>query len=174
MKGQLSLLVGGLRGQSVELFGRSETFVSGPDYQLFLLDHVHEFDPNECVFSCLERFEPQHGTGDPLDSPMVLLNGLMTNDKFCMIRQSQIKLRWSRKPYRCRPRQSTYALDETSHQGAYHETPVVDKSSGAHHGRRGTTMGPSLPNAPTMEPRGRLRSHTRPLLSTPAALGGDL
>ena len=40
MKGQLSLLVEGLRGQSVELFGRSEAFVSGPDYQLFLLDHV--------------------------------------------------------------------------------------------------------------------------------------
>ena len=58
MKGQLSLLVEGLRGQSVELFGRSEAFVSGPDYQLFLLDHVHEFDPNECVLRCLERFEP--------------------------------------------------------------------------------------------------------------------
>ena len=36
MKGQLSLLVGGLRGQSVELFGRSAAFVAGLDYQLFL------------------------------------------------------------------------------------------------------------------------------------------
>ena len=58
MKGQLSLLVGELRGQSVELFGRSAAFVSAPDYQLSLLDHVHEFDPNECVLGCLERFEP--------------------------------------------------------------------------------------------------------------------
>jgi hypothetical protein len=74
MQGQLSLLVGGLRGRSVELFGRSEAFVSGPDYQLFLLDHVHEFDPNECVLGCLERFEPQHGPGDPLDSPMILVH----------------------------------------------------------------------------------------------------
>jgi len=49
MRGQLALLVGGLRGQSVELFGRSEAFVSGPDYPLLLLDHVHEFDPDECV-----------------------------------------------------------------------------------------------------------------------------
>jgi hypothetical protein len=57
MRGQLSLSVGGLRGQSVELFGRSEAFVSGPDQQLFLLDHVHELDPNECVLGCLERFE---------------------------------------------------------------------------------------------------------------------
>ena len=58
MRGQLSLSVGGLRGQSVELFGRSEAFVSGPDQQLFLLDHVHELDPNEGVLGCLERFEP--------------------------------------------------------------------------------------------------------------------
>ena len=58
MKGQLSLWVEGLRGQSVELFGRSEAFVSGPDSQLFLLDHVHEFDPSECVLGCFERFEP--------------------------------------------------------------------------------------------------------------------
>ena len=56
MREQLSLSVGGLRGQSVELFGRSEAFVSGPDQQLFLLDHVHELDPNECVLGCLERF----------------------------------------------------------------------------------------------------------------------
>ena len=105
---------------------------------------------------------------------MILLNGLITNDKFCMIRQSQIKLRWSRKPYRFRPRQSAYALDETAHQGAYHETPVADTSSVAHHGRRGTTMGPHLSNAPTMEPSSRLRSQTRPLLNAPAALGGAL
>ena len=58
MKGRLPLSEGGLGGHSVELFGRSEAFVSGPDYQLFLLDHVHEFDPNECVLRCLERFEP--------------------------------------------------------------------------------------------------------------------
>ena len=77
MKGQLSRLVGGLRGQGVEQFGRSEAFVSGPDSQLFLLDHVHEFDPNEGVLGCLERFEPSHGTGDPLDPSMILLDNII-------------------------------------------------------------------------------------------------
>ncbi len=47
MKGQLSLSVWGLGGQGVELFSRSEALVSGLDYQLFFLDHVHEFDANE-------------------------------------------------------------------------------------------------------------------------------
>ena len=40
MKGQLSLLVEGLRGQSVELFGRSEAFVSCLYHQLPFLDQV--------------------------------------------------------------------------------------------------------------------------------------
>ena len=47
MKGQLSLSAGGLSGQGVEQFGRSEALVSGLDHQLFLLDHVHEFDTDQ-------------------------------------------------------------------------------------------------------------------------------
>ena len=58
MKGQLSLLVEGLRGQSVELFGRSEALCSGLNYNLSFLDHVHEFDADQGVLGCLERFEP--------------------------------------------------------------------------------------------------------------------
>ena len=44
MKGQLPLSVGGLRGQGIELFGRSAALVSSLNYHLFLLDHVHEFN----------------------------------------------------------------------------------------------------------------------------------
>jgi hypothetical protein len=58
MQGQLSLSVRELRGQSVDLFGRSAAFVSGLDYQLFLLAHMHALDPNEGVLDCLARFEP--------------------------------------------------------------------------------------------------------------------
>ena len=46
MKGQLPWSVEGLRGQGIELFSRSEALVSGLDYQLLFLDHVHEFDSN--------------------------------------------------------------------------------------------------------------------------------
>ena len=58
MQGQLPLSGWGLSSQGVEQFGRSEAFVSGPDQQLFLLDHVYELDPNKGVLSCFERFEP--------------------------------------------------------------------------------------------------------------------
>ena len=47
MKGQLRLSMGGLDGQGVEQFGRSEAFVSGLDHQLSFLDHVHEFDTDQ-------------------------------------------------------------------------------------------------------------------------------
>jgi hypothetical protein len=43
MKGQWPLSKWGLRCQGVEQFGRSEAFVSGLDYHLSFLDHVHEF-----------------------------------------------------------------------------------------------------------------------------------
>ena len=58
VEGQLPLSVEGLNGQGVEQFGRSEPLVSGLEYHLFFLDHVHEFDSNQGVLGCLKRFEP--------------------------------------------------------------------------------------------------------------------
>ena len=46
MKGQLPPSVGGLGGQRVELFGRSEALFPSLNHHLFFPDHVHEFDPN--------------------------------------------------------------------------------------------------------------------------------
>ena len=47
VKEQLPLSVGRLGGQGVEQFGRSEPLVSGLEYHLFFLDHVHEFYPHQ-------------------------------------------------------------------------------------------------------------------------------
>ena len=44
MKGQLPPSAGQLRGQGIELCGRSEVLVSGLDHQLSFLEHVHEFN----------------------------------------------------------------------------------------------------------------------------------
>src|SRR4030095_11650240 len=89
-----------------------------------------------------------------------LINGLITNDKFCMIRQSQVRLRWSRQSYRFRPRKSPYAPDETSHQGAYYETAVANTSTVSGVGRRGTTVGSGLPASPALEPTDRAECHS--------------
>src|SRR2546423_1087076 len=44
--GQLPLSVRRLRGERVELFGRSEALFPSLNHHLFFLDHVHKFDPN--------------------------------------------------------------------------------------------------------------------------------
>ena len=44
--GQLPLSVRRLRGERVELFGRSEALFPRLNHHLFFSDHVHEFDPN--------------------------------------------------------------------------------------------------------------------------------
>ena len=54
MKGQLPWSVEGLRGQGIELFSRSEALVSGLDYQLLFLDHVHEFNTDERPLCCIK------------------------------------------------------------------------------------------------------------------------
>ena len=54
VKGPLPLSVGRLGGQGVEQFGRSEPLVSGLEYPLLFLDHVHEFDSNQGVLGCLK------------------------------------------------------------------------------------------------------------------------
>ena len=47
------------------------------NHQLPFLEHAHEFDPDECVVSCVERFEPRHGSNDTFDGPMILLDDLV-------------------------------------------------------------------------------------------------
>ena len=71
MQEQLPLSVWGLRGQGVESFGRSEALFSGLHNQLSFLEHVHEFDPNQSVLGCVERFKPQHWPGHALYGSMV-------------------------------------------------------------------------------------------------------
>jgi hypothetical protein len=70
-----------------------------------------------------------------------LLNGMITNDKFCMIRQGQVKLRWSRRPYRFRPRKSDYAPDDIRHEERSHETPLADTAAIPAVSRRGMMVG---------------------------------
>src|SRR5262245_36315948 len=109
-----------------------------------------------------------------IDRKEHLINGLVTNDKFCMSRQSQIKLRWSREPSRSRPRKSAYAPAEISQQGGYHETPLADTASVSGDGRRHATVGPRLSTAPAMEPAEPADRHAQPVHCSSLTIGGDV
>jgi hypothetical protein len=77
MKGQLSLSVRGLRGQSIEQFGRSEVLFSCLYDQLFFLNHVHEFDPDQGILGGVERFKPQHRLCHTLYFSMILFHHII-------------------------------------------------------------------------------------------------
>ena len=168
IKGQWPLSVEGLRSQGIELFGRSEALCSGLNYNLSFLDHVHEFDADQGVLGCLERFESQHRPGHPLHSSMILFNGMITNDKFCMIRQGRVQLRWSRRPYRFRPRKSDYAPDEIRQEESSHETPLADTAAVPADGGRGAAVGSglSIPRGLDHAPQAARRFHTRTTAQT--------
>jgi hypothetical protein len=107
-----------------------------------------------------------------IDGQKDFINGLVTNDKFCLSRQSQIKLYWSRKPYRSRPRKSAYAPAETSQQGGYHETPLADTASVSGDSRRYATVGPRLSTSLAMEPSEPADRHSQPV-NFSFTIGGD-
>src|SRR5215471_21635862 len=119
------------------------------------------------ISSCFERFEPQHGPGHPLYTSMILLNGMITNDKFCMIRQGRVKLRWSRRPYRFRPRKPDYAPHDRLHEEHSHETPLADTAPIPADGGRSTTVGPGLPISSGVDGAPRTPRRFRPRTLTP-------
>jgi hypothetical protein len=43
-------------------------------------------------------FEPTHRAISLLDAAMILLNGLITHDKFCLSRISPSRVHWARRP----------------------------------------------------------------------------
>jgi hypothetical protein len=77
MKGEWPLSVWGLRGEGVEVFGHREALVSGIHHQLPFLEHVHELDAGQRCLCGVKRFEPQHGTGDPLHRSMIVFDDMI-------------------------------------------------------------------------------------------------
>jgi hypothetical protein len=90
-----------------------------------------------------------------------------------MTRHSQTKLRWSHKPYRFRSRKTPYAPNETSHQGAYYETPLANPSSVSADGRRSTAVGSSLSVSDPMEPANRVDHLYQSAHLASSITGGD-
>jgi hypothetical protein len=109
-----------------------------------------------------------------IDGQEDFINALVTNDKFCMSRQSQMTLHWSRKPYRSRPLKSAYAPAEMSQQGGYHETPLADMASVSGDSRRHASVGPRLSTSPAMEPAEPADRHSQPVSFFALTIGGDV
>jgi hypothetical protein len=78
-------------------------------------------------------------------------NGLITNDKFCMIRTGKLKLNHWRLPLRRRkvvPGKKVYSAQQITECGGDHETPVDDSPRGERVPGWAEALGSSLPADP--------------------------
>src|SRR5215831_6654792 len=132
---------------------------------------MHQLDADQCALGCLKRFEPQPRTRDSLHGSMILLNGMMTHDKFCLIRHCQVQLRWSRQPYRFRPRTPDDRLDETSHREGSHDTPLAETPAMPANGGRRAAMGSGVPLLAALDNTDRAVRRARPIAHRTG--GGD-
>ena len=144
----------------------SEDIPLGESTELTFAKHVHGFIALNGPLGRGKRPKPRPRVHAVFHKPMVLLNGMVINDKLCLIRHCQVQLRWSRQPYRFRPRKPDYLLDETSHREGSHETPLADTAAIPANDRRGTAMGSGVPVPAALGTtdravrRARLISHT--------------
>src|SRR5258706_14074488 len=80
-----------------------------------------------------------------------VLNGLFTNDKFCLTRRGHLRLTWWRFPLRGRgkaARCDMAAPVEEAQRGGSDETAMARPPAAAAPPRRAAPVGPSLPAAP--------------------------
>src|SRR5262249_46398134 len=137
-----------LRNQSIELLCWRLGHGAG-GFQLSLANRVHDFNPCNRTAGRPKRFESHHRPHLAFHRPVILLNGLITNDKFCFARTSQVKLRWAHRPRRDSP-QALMAkreyLPKTLHlAGGTSEAQVANPASLSDSHRRSAALGPSLP-----------------------------
>jgi hypothetical protein len=137
---------------------------------LAFADHVHRFDFLNRSPGRVKGSEPLTRSDPPLDGSVVLLNGLITNDKFCFIRVSRLKLEWKRRRRGIPVHNAdlpNYLREEVTLSGGDHEARMASSPSVQPHGGCGATMGSGLSTSPDMDSveRAGFRSRAAALLS---------
>ena len=125
----------------------------------------------------LRRTETEARRDPFLDEPMVLFNGLITNDKFCLIRVSQQKLRYLRRPraLTCQAAGSyEYPRDEGQQRGGTNEATVANPSSVSTDHGCGAAVGSGLPTSPGMDPTERPGFCSTAFVSPSGRSGGEI
>ena len=84
---------------------------------------------------------------------MILLNGLITNDKFCLVRRSRQKLRYARRPRvsACVGDGGCEYLRDERHRGGANEAAVETSASVSTDHGCGAAVGSGLPTSSGLE-----------------------
>jgi hypothetical protein len=139
-------------------------------------DHVHDLISLDRPPGPVKGSEPLAGVDPSFDRPMILFNGLITNDKFCLSRVSRQKLRYTRRP-RTLPCQAVdsyaYPRDE-EHRGGAHEATVESPSSVSADHECPAAVGPGLPTSPGMDLTDRPGPRSTGFVSPSSGSGGEI
>jgi hypothetical protein len=125
--------------------------VGGHGAHLSLGQHRHGLDPGQRPSRRPEAAEAEHRPGSALDPAVVLLDGLITNDKFCLVRRTRLRLSWSRLALRCRSARPDAAVAESLPQGGTDAMPMDGTPDDAAGSGRPTPLGPGLPRGADLE-----------------------
>src|SRR3954453_15258879 len=118
--------------------------VGGHGTHLSLGQHRHRLHPGQGAPRRPEALEPEHRPGSAFDAAVVLLDGLIANDKFCLVRWTRLRLSWSRRSRRDRSTRASAPLAEALLTGGTDAMPVDRTSDDAAGPGRPTPLGPSL------------------------------
>ena len=149
----------------------------GEPADLTFTDCMHRLVASDCSARTLHRSESEARRNPLLDEPMVLLNGLITTDKFCLIRVSQQKLRYSRRPraLTCQAAGSyEYPRDEGQQRGGTNEATVANPSSVSTDHGCGAAVGSGLPTSAGMDPTERTGFRSTTSVSLSGRSGGEI
>ena len=121
------------------------------------------------------RSESEAGRDALLYESMILLNGLITNDKFCLNRVIQQKLRYSRRS-RTLPCQATDSCEyprDDRHRGGANEAIMESQSSVSTDRGCGAAVGSGLPTSSGMDPTERHAFRSTAFVSPSSNSGGE-
>jgi hypothetical protein len=146
------------------------------DFELIFLDSLCQLDATDHYRCGPKALQTQHRAQPLLDSPMVLFNGLITNDKFCLIRVIRQKLHYVRRR-RALPCQVTdsceYPRDE-GHRGGANEATVECSSSVSTDQGCAAAVGSSLPTSAGMDPTEQTGIRPTAFVSPSSRNGGEM
>src|SRR5215213_283214 len=114
---------------------------------LSLGQHRHGLDAGQGPACGPKALEAEHRPGSALDAAVVLLDGLIANDTFCLVRRTRLRLSCSRLSLRDRSTRAGAPSAEALLTGGTDAMPVDRTSDDAAGPGRPTPLGPGLPGA---------------------------
>jgi len=138
--------------------------------KLPLPHHRHHLVACQCSSCRMEAAEAEPRSDQAFHAPVVLFDGLIANDKFCLVRRSRLRLSWSRLALRERSSRASTGPALSLQSGGTDAMPVDRASDDAANCGRPASMGSGLPGGAGLDDGAGRRACRR--VARPRRAGG--